>query len=387
MKKIIYLLFPALFLFSCGDKDNSNFSISGIISNADGKELILSKITPEATTPVDTVKLEADGKFEFKSSTSFPDFYGLELAGNQGFIILVVDSTEKITLNADSETFMDTYSVEGSKNSILLKELYGELNKVLVKIDSLGRIFQASMGKEDFETVKANLDSSFVQVIDKHRDYTKKFIDKNTNSPVSIIALYQSVAQNTPVLSIEEDIEYFEKTDKALFALYPKSSFAINLHDLMGQIKEQQQSPQTEIGINDQAPDIDLPSPKGKNIKLSSLRGKYVLLDFWAAWCRPCRQENPNVLANYNKYKGKGFTIYQVSLDKTKDDWTKAIEADKLGAWHHVSDLAFWDCAPARQYGVRAIPANFLLDPEGKIIATNLRAEALGEKLKEIYGF
>ncbi len=387
MKKLIYLLIPALILFSCGKKDKSNFTVSGTIKNANGQELILNLISPEKTTPLDTVVIDADGKFEFKGKTSFPEFYAIQLKGSNEYIILVADSLEEITLNADSKDMLNSYTIEGSKNSEALKTLYVELNKALAQVDSLSAIYQMSMGKVNEDSLKVSLDKSFAALINSHRTYTKKFIDQNIKSPVSIIALYQSIAPNVPVLNLDEDISYFEKVDKSLFAIYPKSPFVVNLHTLLAQMKEQDAAPESGIGMFQEAPEIDLPSPQGKNIKLSSLKGKYVLLDFWASWCKPCRMENPNVVTNFNKYKSKGFTIYQVSLDQTKEAWISGIKEDNLGQWSHVSDLKFWDCAPAKVYGVQGIPANFLLDPEGKIVATNLRGDDLGAKLKEIYGY
>jgi peroxiredoxin len=137
------------------------------------------------------------------------------------------------------------------------------------------------------------------------------------------------------------------------------------------------------VKVGETAPDFNLPDPSGKSISLSSFRGKYVLIDFWASWCGPCRKENPNVVKAYNQFKSKNFTILGVSLDQKKDAWVKAIQDDGL-AWSHVSDLKFWESAVVPLYGINAIPANILLDPQGKVIASDLRGEALEAKLKEV---
>jgi peroxiredoxin len=161
----------------------------------------------------------------------------------------------------------------------------------------------------------------------------------------------------------------------------------MNLHNYVAAMRPQMEAAQSKsktTGSGAVAPDISLPDPDGNIQSLSSLRGKIVLLDFWAGWCGPCRRENPVLVKAYAKYHDKGFEIFQVSLDKTKESWTAAIKQDGLN-WIHVSDLKFWSSPAAKLYGVESIPANFLLDKEGKIIGSNLRGEALEAELSKLF--
>ena len=218
--------------------------------------------------------------------------------------------------------------------------------------------------------------------------YTRKYIDDNLTSLVSLFALYQQVAPREFILHSKEDIKYYIKVDSSMSLLYPDNELVISLHD---QVQEMISSARAQDLISpistegNVAPEISLPNPDGDTIKLSSTRGSVVLLDFWASWCTTCRQENPNLVKAYDLYHSHGFQIYQVSLDKTREAWIKGIQEDHLERWIHVSDLKYWNSVVVMKYGIEDFPCNFLLDKEGRKIASNLEGEMLQEKLAQLF--
>ena len=230
---------------------------------------------------------------------------------------------------------------------------------------------RAAYQAQDTATLNS-LEAAQKQYFEEDKDKKMKLIENNPGSIVSVMILQDML--NTKAYSSSEMKSLYEQLEPKIQETPLAQTFKTSL-DKMNK---------TDIGSK--APGFSAPTPEGEELALEDVLGKVTLLDFWAAWCRPCRMENPNIVEVYNKYHDKGFNIIQVSLDRPgqKDKWLQAIEEDNLGQWNHVSNLMFWQDPIAAEYGIRAIPAAFLLDEEGKIIAKNLRGPALGEKVGEL---
>jgi peroxiredoxin len=183
----------------------------------------------------------------------------------------------------------------------------------------------------------------------------------------------------------KEYISLHQNNIKRIETAYPNSQYAKEYTALVGKIEESSKGAPALIQVGSPAPDIQLPDPSGKMYALSGLKGKIVLLDFWASWCGPCRRANPEVVSAYERYKDKGFTVFSVSLDKQKEAWEAAIKQDRLNWEYHVSDLKYWSCEPAQVYGVRGIPQQYLIDREGKIAAIIQPGQAVEPYLKKMF--
>jgi thiol-disulfide isomerase/thioredoxin len=384
-KKLFFYLF--LVLLSAGCKNNI-VRISGTVVNpADGVYIVLDELKSNNLVPLDSVKISSDGKFSFKREVKQPSFYLLKSKENN-FLTMLVQPGENITLKVHSDSLNYPLSLKGSKGTESMAEYNKTLRVTIKKLTGLNNIYVQNQDKPELPKVIESLDSLAQVYLSEINTYTKKYIDDNIKSLVSLVALYQQVAPSVYVLNPAKDLKYFIKVDSSMFSLYPGYEPVISLHD---QVKELVSNMKGETGAAPSsaagtvAPEISLPTPAGDTIKLFSTRGSVVLLDFWASWCAPCRKENPNLVNVYNIYHKKGFQIYQVSLDKTKDAWIKGIQDDHLEKWIHVSDVQYWNSIVVPLYKVESIPCNFLLDKEGRIIATNLRGEQLQIKLAEIF--
>ena len=284
--------------------------------------------------------------------------------------------------------FRSPLQITGSEGTALMIMYNKKLQQAIRQLAGLREIYIQKLGTPELPAAMERIDSIAQTILYGINSFTRTYIDENLNSLVSLFALYQQVAPREYVLKPDKDLEYYLKVDSALSLLYPDYEPVKSLHNEVTEMislnNSSLQNP-SFMGPGTEAPEISLPSPAGDTIKLSSTRGKIVLLDFWASWCTPCRRENPSLVKVYDTYQTKGFEIYQVSLDKTREVWLKGISEDNIEKWIHVSDLKYWSSVVVPLYKLESIPANFLLDREGRVIGSDLRGEILEKRLAEIF--
>ncbi|TAE31606.1 MAG: AhpC/TSA family protein [Cytophagales bacterium] len=321
---------------------------------------------------LDSAKLDRNNAFTLK--TRVPEgggVYLLNIMGGQK-VALLLEGGETLNIAADGFT-TDVKTgkkgqtvVTGSKNMEFYTKLMTQYDDIKAKNTTWQTQYNEAASKNDQKKMNDVMAQS-EKASKVFSDGVKAMLPEMGTSLAALFA--------TNFLSVENDFETLNVLAQRFEKENPNSPQAKGFIGNIARIRG--------LMLGGLAPEIALADTTGNSVPLSSLRGKYVLIDFWASWCGPCRMENPNVVRMYNKYKEKGFTIYSVSLDQNRENWVRAIRNDNL-TWTHVSDLQYWKSAAAQQYGVTGIPKTFLLDKEGKIIAKDLRGPALEQKLEEV---
>lgn len=362
MKKIV-LIFTAAFLFTACSAPGT-FKVSGKIKNAKNEKVYLEQITGEQVIQIDSASLDESGQFSFKERIEEPGIYRLNL-NNERAIDLCIKSDDQIKIDADKSKGVAEYQVEGSAASLEIKNMNQMMINAFDKIRAMQEEFKNSLTANNRDSLMAAMDLRYKTLVETETNKLKTFLESSKNAFVKVYgANYLDPSIDLPFISKIRDAVKNQK--ETYFSSFFKKVEMLEF-----------------LAVGKEAPEIALPDVNGKVLKLSSFRGKYVLIDFWASWCGPCRQENPNVVQAYNKYKSKGLEIFGVSLDRTKDKWVNAIKQDNI-SWVQVSDLMFWDSQAAKDYRIESIPATFLLDKEGKILAKNLRGQDLEDFLEKL---
>jgi peroxiredoxin len=346
---------------------DSTYTLTGDIEGLDsGWVYLLHRQSADSKTDSARIK---DGQFVISGEASVPEFCNLGALqdGNKEFYFGFFLQNGKLTMTGRKDRLTDAeVSVTGSPAEDEFKS-FSEGKK---KIDSIGNSLQQEYNYARTKKDQLQMDSLIPLLyaqFDKQKQFIKNFARQHPASYVSSFEVYTNLANDPGPGELDSLYKGFDVAVQGSF-------FGKMIKDAMDLADK--------TAIGSAAPDFTLPDTHDKPVSLSSFKGKYTLVDFWASWCGPCRAENPNVVKAYRKYHSKGFAILGVSLDEQKDPWKNAIKKDKL-VWTQVSDLKGWESSAAALYGVKAIPMNFLLDKEGKIVGKGLRGEELEKKLGE----
>lgn len=370
MKKLWLVSLVFVLAAACKNDDSGNtklasgeVTIKGEVEGATGG--ILEILSASNTEKIDTVKLE-NGKFSYTTKLDEPVQMAVRKPGTSGEELVFFADPGEISIKANNDSLW-AGEIKGGKTQKIYKEAEDSLKAIMASGKSLYDKYMQAQQMQNPEAMQ-QIEREFIGLQDKAEGFAVNFSKQHNNT---VIAPFLGIMY----LSQEGKEAELKKLYDTLTLAVKSSFFGKKIGDKL------KASQGTNVGAT--AADFTLPDVDGNPVSLSSYKGKYVLVDFWASWCGPCRQENPNVVKAYNEYKSKGFDVLGVSLDKSKEAWVKAIDDDNL-AWTHVSDLKYWDNEVAKLYGVQAIPTNYLIDKNGVIIGKNLRGEALEAKLKEV---
>lgn len=372
MKKWAWVAVVVLFAFGCKQEPGWDVTVKGKVGFPQAGEISIKELREDDSAVADTIKLKSDYTFEKKLRIIEPGYYQINFYGKQ-YVTVILDKSP-VEVNVDGNSMSGFFEIKGSPDQDLLMRVQQTMSNLQNSpyISQLEAEY-ARLATQNNQKGVDSIRNEYNNLLAKGYDQIAAML---RDEPASL-GLLNLLQQN--VLDKDKYFDLYLAVADKFKKEWPDSKYTKEFVEQVDKMKI------TAIGQT--ALEIDLPNTEGVQTKLSSLRGKYVLVDFWAKWCGPCRRENPNIVQAYHKYKDKGFEVFGVSLDRTKEDWLQAIAEDGL-VWTQVSDLKYFESKAAADYNVNAIPFSILVDPQGKIIAKGLelRGPALDKKLEEVLG-
>jgi thiol-disulfide isomerase/thioredoxin len=370
MKKILFIATFLVFSISCQAQQEINVKLSGMIFNSSVDTFYVSQFFGNYYKDYHKITPDKKGNFAFVGKLPSMDYYILR-AGNTNIQLILRDNSD-IKIYGDGSKLRDFCNIIGSDESKAMNDFAIVIEKWSIKSDSAMNSLKADPTRE--QIINQYMQGQYTNFQATLQD----FVTNNPNSPALIMALSQ--------INAEADFKSYEALMTQINSTFEESPTVKAYYENYKQLKNKLESGKL-LAEGKIAPDFEEFLTDGKKqMKLSDLKGKVVLIDFWASWCGPCRKENPNVVKTYEKYKNDGFTIMSVSLDTDRAKWLAAIQQDKLSWPNHVSDLKGWSAKVGRLYEVGSVPFTVLIDKEGRIIKVNLRGEALEKELEKIFG-
>ena len=383
MKKFLLFLIPVLVITGC--KNKGIFTLEGTVREKKQDHIYLKRVDIDTPVTIDSAKIGKNGTFRFRVRTTETDFYQISYSPDD-FVTLLAEPGEKIKL-AFINNLSHDYTVSGSPGSEQIRELDLKLFKTKHSLDSLNNLYVKASKEPDFDKKGPLLEQEYVRLTEDQRKFNIVFVLKNMRSLAAVKALYQKINDQTYVLNTSRDLQYMKIVSDSLKVYYPDSKHTKALtSDFNNQMNRLYTRRIMEMANS--APEVsldpDLKDVNGKRIKLSSLKGKYVLLSFWSADSRDCITENLQLKSLYNTYSKRGFEIYQINLDADESKWRNAVTFDEL-PWISTREDDPSNPVNAKYYNVRSLPTNYLYDREGSLIGTNLHGRNLQIKLEQLF--
>lgn len=370
----ILLIGLTLFFTACNQNSNQLAHISGQIEGGAQQTIYIEQLKFTEAILLDSMLMDDQGSFSFNIPFSEEGLYSLRINDEQP-VMFILDG-DQITFKGQTKQ-LQNIEIQGSKGSNILKE-YTELsNQFMNKMHELSQkeedLILSQGTQEDYELIEKEK----IALNEEMKQFLIAYSDSTSSQTVAIISSLNFINDH-------DMYSYLDEFNKSLDDRFKRSELGKEFSKILSDRKVAYQiEEEGNLKIGSIAPDFELPQNDGTTLELKDFRGQYVLIDFWASWCLPCRQENPNVVNAYLEFKDRNFTVFGVSIDESKEDWVKAIEEDHL-TWPQVVDANGWQSKVAKLYNVNSIPSNFLVDPNGKIVARNLRGSELKRTLSEI---